>query len=432
MSNFYKDFNNDYANRTTRVLENLADIRRDYEGNNSSSHKDKEQGDEATMNHSSGKINFRNNKRKTKIKAALKGIVFILVASLSGAATATILIEKKYAANFTEKPSYIPGGGIYTSGEPHQSSYSVIPKNVTNIVAEVVGPTVVGISNNADNFFDETINSYSGSGVIFASNGYIVTSYQVIQGADKVMVKLPFNTVNPFEAKVVGVDKNSDIAVIKIDAKDLPVARFGEAARVRQGDVAVAIGNPFGQEYGSSITNGVISSINRKVKVKDSSTGKETTYRIFQTDTEIYAGGNGGPLCNEAGEVIGLISSSINPLPGMNFAVSIDEVKKVIKAINDTVEDPRLGFGIEGATVDNVGSKAIKGFYVVNVIPDSGAEEAGIKNWDIIIEVDGKKISSKEEFMAMEDTFKDGDVVTCKVWRNEKVFDVDIRISEIE
>ena len=81
MSNFYKDFNNDYANRTTRVLENLADIRRDYEGNNSSSHKDKEQGDEATMNHSSGKINFRNNKRKTKIKAALKGVAFVLIAS---------------------------------------------------------------------------------------------------------------------------------------------------------------------------------------------------------------------------------------------------------------------------------------------------------------------------------------------------------------
>lgn len=430
MSNFYKDYDND-LNRTTRVLENLADIRRDYGSNRSSSHKDKEQGDEAIINQSSGKINFRKNTRKAKIKTALKGVAFVLIASFSGGITATILIESKYNSNFTEKPSYSLGKGVYSSGKSYAPS-NVIPKNVNNMIAETVAPAVVGISNNADNFVNETINSYSGSGIIFDSNGYIVTSYHVIQGADKVMVKLPFNTVDPFEAKVVGVDKNSDIAVIKIDAKDLPVVDFGEAASVRQGDVAVAIGNPFGQEYGSFITNGIISSISRKVKTKDSESGKETTYKIFQTDTDVYAGGDGGPLCNEAGEVIGLITSSIQPLSGMNFAISIDEVKKVIKAINDSVEGPRLGFGIEGYTVYNVGSKGIKGFYVINVIAGSGAEAAGIQYWDIIMEVDGKKIASKEEFIAIEKTFKDGDVVTCKVWRNEKVFDVNIKISAYE
>lgn len=430
MNNFYRDFDNE-VNRTTKVLENLADIRRDYTSSTGSSHKDKKQGDETIVNQSSGKINFRNNTRKTRIKTAFKGIVFVLIASLSGGVTATILIESKYGSYDPQKPSYTTGSGIYTPGKPQQYS-SVIPKNNTNLVAEKVGPAVVGISNSSENFFNETLTSYSGSGIIFDPNGYIVTSYHVIQGADKVMVKLPYNTNDPFEAKVVGVDKNSDIAVIKIDAKDLPVAQFGEAASVRQGDVAVAIGNPFGQEYGSSITTGSISSISRRVKNKDNDSGKETTYQIFKTDTEVYSGGYGGPLCNELGEVIGLISSSIQPLSGMNFAISIDEVKKVIKAINDGVEGPRLGFGIEGATVDNVGNKGIKGFYVVTVIPGSGAEEAGIQYWDIIMEVDGKKINSKEEFIAIENTFKDGDIVACKVWRNEKVFEVNIKIAPIE
>ncbi|NLM35765.1 MAG: PDZ domain-containing protein [Clostridiales bacterium] len=431
MNNFYREYDND-INRTTRVLENLADIRRDYGSvRRSSSHKDEEQGNEAIVNHSSGKINFRNNTRKSKIKAALKGVAFVLIASLSGGVTATILIEGKYSSYFTEKPSYISGTGIYTPGKPDYSS-NVIPKNVTNMIAETVAPAVVGISNNADNFFNETINSYSGSGIIFDSNGYIVTSYHVIQGADRVMVKLPYNKLDPFEAKVVGVDKNSDIAVIKIDAKDLPIVKFGDAASVRQGDVAVAIGNPFGQEYGSSITNGIISSINRKVKIKDNDTGKEITYKIFQTDSEIYAGGYGGPLCNEAGEVIGLISSSIQPLAGMNFAISIDEVKKVINAIKESDEPTRYGFGIEGVTVENVGGKGIKSFYVLKVAQGSGAEAAGIQNWDIIIEVNGQKISSKEEFIALEKTFKDGDVVNCKVWRNEEVFDVNVKISAIE
>ncbi|NLZ48353.1 MAG: PDZ domain-containing protein [Clostridiales bacterium] len=429
MSNFYKDY--DDLNRTTRVLENLSDIRRDYGSIKSGSNINKEQGDEFIVNHSSGKINFRKNTRKAKMKAALKGVIFVFIASLSGGITATILIENKYSSYLTEKPRYISGNGVYIGGKPFTSS-SVIPKNATNIVAETVAPAVVGISNNADNFVNETINSYSGSGIIFDSNGYIVTSYRIIQGADKIMVKLPFNTMDSFQATVVGVDKNSDIAVIKIDAKDLPVAKFGEGANVRQGDVGIAIGNPFGQEYGSFITNGIISSINRKVKSKDSESGKETTYKIFQTDTEVYAGGYGGPLCNELGEVIGLLSSSIQPLSGMNFAISIDEVKKVINAINNSTEGPRLGFGIEGVTVNNVGGKGIKGFYVLDVIPGSGAEAAGIQSWDIIMEVAGEKINSKEEFIAKEETFRDGDIVPCKVWRNEKVFDVNIKVSAIE
>jgi len=168
------------------------------------------------------------------------------------------------------------------------------------------------------------------------------------------------------------------------------------------------------------------------VKIKDNDTGKEITYKIFQTDSEIYAGGYGGPLCNEAGEVIGLISSSIQPLAGMNFAISIDEVKKVINAIKESDEPTRYGFGIEGVTVENVGGKGIKSFYVLKVAQGSGAEAAGIQNWDIIIEVNGQKISSKEEFIALEKTFKDGDVVNCKVWRNEEVFDVNVKISAIE
>lgn len=404
---------------------------RKYKKNEEASPEYGEQGDGMKMNQSSGAIKFRNNKRKTKIKAILKGIAFVLIASVSGGVTAAVIIESKFEPPTTTGPTYNSNENIYLT-EPYPVTSSVIPKTNINKVAETVSPAVVGISHNADSFFGNSVSKFSGSGVVFDSKGYIVTNYHVIQGADKIMVKLPFNTVNPYEATVIGFDKTSDIAVLKIDAKDLPAARFGLSDRVRQGDAAIAIGNPLGEEYGGTVTTGVISATNRKLKVKNADNGQEMIYKVLQTDAPIYPGSSGGPLCNEAGEVIGLVSLNMSQsyVAGMGFAISIDEVKKVIQAIQENKEIERPTFGIDGGIAENVGAKGVNGVYVANVSSGSGAEAAGIKYMDILLEVGGKKVNTIEEFESIEEGFKIGETVHCKVWRDGKTFEVDINITQ--
>ncbi|WP_139905945.1 S1C family serine protease [Clostridium thermarum] len=392
---------------------------------------DVEEEDNLRMSNCSGAIKFRNNKRKSKLKAVLKGITFVFIASVSGGVTAAIIVDTK-AEPSVVGPTYNSPGSIYLA-DPYPVS-SVIPKNSVNNVAETVTPAVVGISHNADDFSGNTTSKFSGSGVVFDSNGYIVTNYHVIQGAEKIMVKLPFNTATPYEAQVVGVDKTWDIAVIKIDAKGLPAARFGQSSKVRQGDMAIAIGNPLGEEYGGTVTTGVVSATGRKLKVKNDETGQEMIYKVFQTDAPIYPGSSGGPLCNEAGEVIGLVSlnASQSFVNGMGFAISIDEVKKVIQAIQENREIERPSFGIEGGTAENVGEKGVNGVYVTNVLDGSGADAAGIKYMDIILEVNGKKINTKEDFEDLEENFQIGTIVKCKVWRDGTTFEVDVTITKLQ
>jgi serine protease Do len=404
---------------------------RNYDDNRESSLEIGEQENSIKMNNSSGAIKFRSNKRKTKFKAVLKGIAFICIASVSGGVTAAIIIDSK-AEPPVVGPTYNSPGSIYLA-EPYPVS-SVIPKSNINNVSEAVSPAVVGISHNADGFSGNTISKFSGSGVVFDSNGYIVTNYHVIQGAEKIMVKLPFNTVTPYEAAVVGIDKTSDIAVIKIEARGLPAARLGQSSRVRQGDLAIAIGNPLGEEYGGTVTTGVVSATTRKLKVRNDETGQDMIYKVLQTDAPIYPGSSGGPLCNEAGEVIGLVSlnASQSFVNGMAFAISIDEVKKVIQAIQENKEVERPSFGIEGGTAENVGEKGVNGVYVANVIHGSGAEAAGIKYMDIILEVNGKKINKKEDFEDIEEACQIGTIVHCKVWRDGTTFEVDVTISQLQ
>lgn len=389
-----------------------------------------EQWDENKYSQCSGAIKFRSNKRKAKIKAMLKGIAFVLIASVSGGVTAAVIVESKLEPP-AAGPNYKAPGSVYLT-DPYPVASSIIPKSNINKVSETVSPAVVGISHNAESFFGNSISKFSGSGIVFDSNGYIVTNYHVIQDAEKIMVKLPFNTVNPYEASVVGYDKAYDIAVLKIDAVDLPAARLGHSSKVRQGDAAIAIGNPLGEEYGGTVTYGIVSATNRSVKIKNVENGQDMIYKVLQTDAPIYPGSSGGPLCNEAGDVIGLVSLNMNQsfVAGIGFAIAIDEVKKVIQAIQENKEVISPTFGIEGGTAENVGSKGVNGVYVANVIEGSGAEVAGIKYMDILLEVGGLKVNTKEEFESFEEQCEIGSVVNCKVWRNGKTFDVDVTITQ--
>lgn len=385
----------------------------------------------------SAAIKFRNKGRRGRVNSFFKGITFLLVAAVSGGATAAYVIDRKYS---NMPLTYGPNNPSLLEQKENNTA-AVLPKNSINLVSETVGPTVVGISNKQETFFGERSNG-SGSGIIFDEKGYIVTNYHVIEGAEKVTIKLA-NSEKVFSAKFVGADPSRDIAVIKIEAEKLPVAKFGDSSKVKVGDLAIAIGNPLGDEFAGSVTSGIISAVNRKITMQDRS-GKVTTYKVFQTDAAINPGNSGGALVNEAGEIIGINSLKIGTgynAEGMGFAITINEASEIIKQImgsnsNSTKQEttnqdePKIVMGIIGRDAIPEADNGVKGVYVEDISANLGAAEAGIKPSDIIIEVDKVKVETMlqlKEFLAK---YNAGDTVTCKVWRNGKVLQVKVMLSE--
>lgn len=383
-------------------------------------------------------IKFRSNK-KGKIKYFFKGIAFIVIAAVSGGAVGAYIIDYKYS----KYPlSYGPNNPSLLDQNINNTPIADIPKNSITKVAEIVGPTVVGISNKNETFFGERT-SGSGSGIIFDPNGYIVTNYHVIEGAEKVTVKL-VSSNKTFDAKFIGGDPSRDIAVIKIDAKGLPVARFGDSSKIKVGDVAVAIGNPLGDEFAGSVTAGIISAVNRKIKVSDSSTGRTTNYTVLQTDAAINPGNSGGALCNEAGEIIGINSLKIGAstnVEGMGFAITINEAKAIVDKImkekpttapnSNTSTDKvpvKMGVTISNAVPEK--DNGVKGAYVEDVDPELGAEVAGIRPSDIITELDKVKIKSCDDLTQVLKKHKAGDIINCTAWRNGKTIQFKVTLSE--
>lgn len=384
--------------------------------------------DEGDSNNIGG-IKFRKNTRKSKFKSFIKIIVFILIASICGGITAYFVSKKMYPKNIY-KPS---DKSIFEQKENINNSETKLPKNVVTKVAESVSPAVVGINRSGEDFFGQESIQGSGSGIIFKSDGYIVTNYHVIKDSKDLKVQLTDGS-EPLDAKVIGYDKRSDLAVIKVNAENLPVAKFGDSSKIKVGDVAIAIGNPLGEKFAGTVTAGIISAVDRNIKIPDPDTREITTYKVLQTDAAINPGNSGGALCNEAGEVIGINSLKLggqNNVEGMGFAISINEATKVIDSIMKYghVSNPYLG--IYGRTVISE-NKKVKGVYVQEIVKGTGAEKAGIRPTDIIVELDNKTVTKFEDLSDIIDKHKVGDTISCKILRNGKILELKVQLSEMK
>ncbi len=373
-------------------------------------------------NGETGRIEIRSCNKKKKKDSALKVIAFVLIALFSGG------VSGSYVANRIASQTYNYSNTSQNSGNSGSSTASAEKASITaiNEVAENVGPAVVGIVISGNTSSPLTSDSFSGSGIIFDSNGYIVTNNHVIEGATTISVKL--SSGKSLGAKVVGTDTRSDLAVIKVDAVNLPVAVLGDSSDVKVGDLAIAIGNPLGEEFAGTVTAGIISALNRTIQYEGS------VYKVLQTDAAINPGNSGGALCNSAGEVIGInslkIGSSENA-EGLGFAISINEAKDIIDSLMSTGKVTRPYLGIYGATVV-AGNNSVEGVYVKEVVAGSGAAAAGIKPTDIITELDGQKVTEFENISAILDKHKVGDVVTCIIQRAGKTITVNIALSEMD
>lgn len=365
-----------------------------------------------------GEIKFR--KQKSRVRGIFKLIALVVIAAISGSVSSIYIVNKRYSEIININENNLNNKNTISNTE--------IQSNAIGRVAEVVGPAVVGITKSTKGTLNG-VNKSTGSGIILDPNGYIVTNYHVIEGADQINVKLA-NSVKSLKAKFIGSDSTSDLAVIKIEAKNLPTAKFGDSSKVRVGDIAIAIGNPIGEEFAGSVTAGIISALNRKIQYGGS------VYKVLQTDAAINPGNSGGALCNAIGEVIGINSLKLGGsiqqnIEGIGFAIASNEASDIVEQIMKYGRVARPRIGIYGRDAISEKNDNIKGVYVQEVIKNSGADVAGIRPTDIIIELDGKKITSFQELLAITEKHKIGDVVKCKIWRNGNTIDVTITLSDI-
>ncbi|MDE1942066.1 MAG: DegQ family serine endoprotease [Betaproteobacteria bacterium] len=275
----------------------------------------------------------------------------------------------------------------------------------------------------------QTEESHSlGSGFIISPDGYILTNTHVVQGADEVMVTL--QDKREFKAKVVGVDRKTDVAVIKIDASSLPTVKIGDSSKAKVGEWVVAIGSPFGFE--SSVTKGIISAKGRSLP-------QETLVPFIQTDVPINPGNSGGPLFNMKGEVIGInsqIYSRTGGYMGLSFAIPIDVALQVSDQLRATGKVSRgwLGVVIQEVTkelADSFGLGKPRGALVVSVQKGAPAEKAGIHASDIILKFDGKPIATQEDLPRVVSATKAGSTVDVQVWRKGALLDLTATVGEM-
>jgi serine protease Do len=267
-----------------------------------------------------------------------------------------------------------------------------------------------------------------GSGVIVTADGYIVTNSHVVKDADEINVNL--SDKRSYKAKVVGADPESDIAVIKIDAKDLPIATLGDSSKLRVGEIVLAVGNPFG--LNRTVTSGIVSATGR------TNMGIIDYEDFIQTDAAINPGNSGGPLVNIRAEVIGIntaIASRSGGYQGIGFAIPSSSAKLIV---DELIKDGKVRRGLLGVNIQDLNESLAKSFgisstegaLVSQVVPDSPAEKAGIKAGDIITKFNGEPVTGASHLKNMVGREKPGTATTLTVVRDKKPFDVKVNVTE--
>lgn len=268
----------------------------------------------------------------------------------------------------------------------------------------------------------------AGSGVIISEDGYIVTNNHVIDQANKIEVVL--NDKRSYIAELVGADKNTDLAVLRISDSDLPFLKLGNSDEVKVGQWVVAVGNPF--NLNSTVTLGIVSALGRNIDLLRSQGNQYAIENFIQTDAAINPGNSGGALVNVFGELIGIntaIASQTGSYAGYGFAVPVNLMKKVV---NDLMKYGKVQRAILGVSIQDVnqslleekGLPDLKGVYIADVVSGGAAEKAGIKKDDVILKIDGEEINSSSNLQEKVGKYRPGDKITITVRRDGKLKDI--------
>lgn len=366
---------------------------------------------------------FEHQERRSWIVYLVVGII---IGSIIGGIFGTFIVFKNPALF-----PWVANQSIGTQTGSNQTTVQV-PTNLVDIQSQVeeiankISPAVVKIVSTTqiiDPFFFQIIPQQGlGSGVIIRSDGLILTNNHVIADATKIEVTL--SNGKTYKGEVLGTDPTSDLALVKINATDLPTATLGDSSKAKVGEFVIAIGNPYGLDH--TVTLGVISAVERNID-----TGDSTMYGVIQTDAAINPGNSGGPLVNLKGEVIGINTMIYQNAQGLGFAVSSNTAKRVIDSILKTgsVKWPYLGVKVTTMTQELANAYNIKyteGAFVADVVVGSPAYIAGIRKYDIITAVNDKAIKTSDDLISTIRNYSPNDKVNIAVSRNGKIMNFEV------
>jgi len=430
---------------------------------------------DAPENSYSYSVNFENTEKPRKKRGILKALAFVLSLVIVGAGSIQVY---KYAEKnpkvSTIEDSSEDSKDSETSNETTESENSV--ENMNSIssgeeklpsiidlasrkdaisvpdIVENSMPSVVGVSATFE-YTEQSVNIWgfgtpsneteeikgTGTGIIMTEDGYIVTNAHVVYDTSEykcgaaTSVSVVLSDETEYEAEVMGCDVETDIAVLKIKAKDLKAAEFGDSSDLKVGELVIAIGNPLGFELFGSVTSGIVSAVDRQITVN------EKQMKLIQTDAAINSGNSGGPLLNSCGQVIGINSSKISSgygsgasVEGLGFAIPISEARTIIDdLINYGYVTGRPQIGIQTQNVSDTISRFYGipvGVYVVSVSEGSSAEFAGIKQGDVIIGAQGKAVKNLDELNEIKNKYKAGDEITLTISRQGEDEDLEITL----
>ena len=304
--------------------------------------------------------------------------------------------------------------------------------NVYQAVTEKAMPSVVGITTttvSSGNMFSMATETEGvGTGIIVDSNGYILTNSHVISDGKAKTVSVLFNDGSTVDGQVYWYDSQLDLAIVKVNKTGLTAAELGDSDKVKIGDISIAIGNPYGLDLAGTVTQGIISGLDRTI-----STEETTMTGLIQTDASINAGNSGGPLLNSSGEVIGINTAKASEGEGLGFSIPINTAKPIIESIikNGSYEKVTLGIkGTDASTYAKYSNQQLSsedGVYVSEVVSGSAAEKAGVKSGDIITKIDDTDLSVMSDLTKHLYNYTTGDSATLVVNRNGKEVKLNVK-----
>lgn len=364
-------------------------------------------------------------KKEPKRKRLLPYIAVALVASLIGG-----IISPFIVLDYMNDKGLIGKETTPTITIENSENLSAVSAVAHNAMSSVVGITTVSVVQFG--FLQQEVDGV-GSGVIIDRNGYILTNAHVIDNGDAKDIKVLFSDGEEKPAKVLWYDALLDLAVVKVDATGLPVAKLGDSDNLIIGETVIAIGNPLGLEFQSTVTSGIISGLHRSINVDGN-----VIEDLIQTDASINPGNSGGPLLNSKGEVIGINTAKITSAEGLGFSIPINTVKPIIEQVIKNGSYKTVFIGITGYEVPyyerrlGIDLGVDEGIVIIAVEPGSPADNAGIMAGDIITKIDDKKIESMSQLKKSLYNYKKGDKAKLTIIRKGKEQVIEIEFSVVK
>lgn len=351
-----------------------------------------------------------------------KGIGLVVIVAVICSVLSSFLTVVLLKNNLTSSSN---GGATSQSININSAGKST---NVYQAVTEKAMPSVVGITTtvmSSNNMFSIPTESEGvGTGIVVDSNGYILTNSHVISDGEAKKVNVLFNDGSSIDGNVVWYDSQLDLAVVKVNKTGLTPAELGDSDKVSIGDISIAIGNPLGLELQRTVTQGIISGLDRTIKTESA-----TMTGLIQTDASINSGNSGGPLLNEKGQVIGINTAKTSEGESLGFAIPINQAKEIIESVIKNGSYEKVTLGIKGYDASTYAAYAgakgqevatDEGVYVGEVVSGSAAEKAGIKSGDIIVKLGDTDLASMSDLTKCLYNYKSGDSTTIVVNRSGK------------